>query len=225
MNTHVIIADDHPLFRSALMTTIPAALNNAKITEASSVPDVISVLKSNTDIDLLMLDLHMPGMSGFGGLFTLRAEFPDVPVVMISATEDPSVMRKSVEYGAAGFIPKSSSIENIRRALSTVMSGGIWLPVEAETQEIDPASEDAGRRLASLTPQQLRVLMMLTEGKLNKQIAFELDVSIATVKAHVSAILKKLDCFSRTQAVIYAGHLLVDDPAQQPIADIDDPDA
>lgn len=225
MTAHVIIADDHPLFRSALKTAVPSALPDAHISEAASLGDVVQLLKEGNTSDLLLLDLHMPGMSGFSGLFLLRADYPDLPVVMVSATEDPIVMRKSVEYGAAGFIPKSSTVDSMKDALTTVMAGEVWLPEEASDTSLAPEADDAGRRIASLTPQQLRVLMMLTEGKLNKQIAYELDVSLATVKAHVSAILKKLDCYSRTQAVIMASHLLPDDPAQQPVSEVDDPDA
>ena len=145
----------------------------------------------------------MPGVSGFSGLLYLRSQYPEIPVVVVSASEDRAVMRRCIEVGAAGFIPKSTEMSEMRDAIRLVLDGEIWTPADLEAVvPPDTAVADMMRRLASLTPQQLRVLMMLSQGLLNKQIAFELKVSEATVKAHVSAILQKLGVDSRTQAVI-----------------------
>jgi DNA-binding NarL/FixJ family response regulator len=145
----------------------------------------------------------MPGVSGFSGLLYLRTQHPEVPVIVVSATEDRTVMRRCIEVGASGFIPKTTEIDTMREAICRVLAGDIWTPPDLDLgQTADPQVADTMRRLASLTPQQLRVLMMLTQGRLNKQIAFELKVSEATVKAHVSAILQKFGVDSRTQAVI-----------------------
>jgi DNA-binding NarL/FixJ family response regulator len=145
----------------------------------------------------------MPGVQGFSGLIYLRAQHPDVPVVIVSANEDPVVIRRAIEFGASGFIPKSLGSDRIGEAIQAVLAGGTWTPPDVELGvSEDMETAETMRRLATLTPQQVRVLMMLSEGLLNKQIAYELSVSEATVKAHVSAILQKLGVESRTQAVI-----------------------
>ena len=145
----------------------------------------------------------MPGVQGFSGLIYLRAQHPDVPVVIVSANEDPVVIRRAIEFGASGFIPKSLDSDRIGEAIRAVLAGDTWAPPDIElSASEDKETAETMRRLATLTPQQVRVLMMLSEGLLNKQIAYELSVSEATVKAHVSAILQKLGVESRTQAVI-----------------------
>lgn len=201
-----IIADDHPLFRGALRQTIVSMYPDAGIVEAGTLESVSERLDSGDDIDLVLLDLTMPGMRGFSGLMFLRAQYPGVPVVIVSANEDPIAIRKCIDFGASGFIPKSIGIETMRTAVEAVLAGEAWLPPDVDLTAED---ETAGlvQRLATLTPQQVRVLMMLSEGLLNKQIAFELGVSEATVKAHVSAILQKLGVESRTQAVIAASKI------------------
>ncbi len=201
-----IIADDHPLFRGALRQTIETQYPEASIEEAGTLEDVSAVLEQDGDIDLILLDLGMPGMRGFSGLMFLRAQYSGVPVVVVSANEDPQAIRRALEFGASGFIPKSHGIEVIRTAISEVMSGNVWTPPDVDLSS-DDGSGDLVQRLATLTPQQVRVLMMLSEGLLNKQIAYELTVSEATVKAHVSAILQKLGVESRTQAVIAASKI------------------
>jgi DNA-binding NarL/FixJ family response regulator len=157
-------------------------------------------------MDLVLLDLSMPGVRGFSGLMYLRAQHASVPVVVVSANEDRAIMRRCLDFGASGYIPKSLDVDTMRAAVRAVLDGGRWIPPDLDLS----APGDAGvlvRRLSSLTPQQVRVLMMLSEGLLNKQIAYELSVSEATIKAHVSAILQKLDVESRTQAVIVAASL------------------
>lgn len=201
-----IIADDHPLFRGALRQTLEVQYPEAQIDEAAALEDVTESLEKEGDVDLVLLDLTMPGMRGFSGLMYLRAQYSGVPVVVVSANEEPQTIRRAVEFGASGFIPKSHGIDVIREAISAIMSGNMWTPPDVDLSADDGAG-DLVQRLANLTPQQVRVLMMLTEGLLNKQIAYELSVSEATVKAHVSAILQKLGVESRTQAVIAASKI------------------
>ncbi|MDR3373274.1 MAG: response regulator transcription factor [Ancalomicrobiaceae bacterium] len=207
-NYRFVIADDHPLFRGALRQAIEVMVKGVTISEAGSLDEVTALLERGEDVDLVLLDLNMPGVRGFSGLMYLRAQHPSVPVVVVSATEDPATIRRCMEFGAAGFISKSLGTNLIHEALSTVMAGGIWTPPGVNLASAhDDETSALVKRLATLTPQQVRVLMMLSEGLLNKQIAYELDVSEATVKAHVSAILQKLDVDSRTQAVIAASKI------------------
>jgi DNA-binding NarL/FixJ family response regulator len=201
--TRIVIADDHPLFRGALREAVRSFLPDSIVTEASGLDDLIKTLAKERETDLILLDLTMPGVQGFSGLIYLRAQHPDIPVVIVSATEDPVIVRRAVDFGASGFIPKSLDSEEIGAAIKTVLAGGSWTPPDiALGASEDKETADLMKRLATLTPQQVRVLMMLSEGLLNKQIAYELSVSEATVKAHVSAILQKLGVESRTQAVI-----------------------
>ena len=202
----IIIVDDHPLFRAALRQTLAAGDPSVVVEEAGDLPALNAALGSDRDCDLVLLDLNMPGTRGFSGLLLLRAQFPDVPVMIISAVEDGTVIRRAFELGAAGYLSKSVGPAEIRRAIETVLAGEIFVPAGANLPAEDGQSA-LMRRLASLTPQQVRVLMMLSDGLMNKQIAYELTISEATVKAHVSAILQKLDVDSRTQAVIAASRI------------------
>lgn len=205
----LIIADDHPLFRDALEQTITSAFESAEIIQAGSLDGVVGELDSNNDVDLVLLDLKMPGVRGFSGLMFLRAQYPNIPVVVVSASEDVPVIRRALDLGASGFIPKSASMDAMQNAIRSVLAGEIWSPpdIDLTTSDEEKIEADLAHRMATLTPQQMRVLMMLRDGLLNKQIAYELSVSEATVKAHVSAILSKLHVDSRTQAVIAAGKL------------------
>ncbi len=201
--TRILIADDHPLVRGALAQAV--ATPGAEILEAGDLEGVTRIFAAGTDIDLILLDLAMPGVRGFSGLMYLRAEHPEVPVVVVSANEDRAVMRRCIDFGASGFVPKTTPIEGMREAVRKVLDGEIWTPPDVDlSAPADKETADLVRRMASLTPQQVRVLMMVSAGLLNKQIAYELKVSEATVKAHVSAILTKLGVESRTQAVITA---------------------
>ncbi len=201
----ILIADDHPLVRGALAQAVGGAAPGAEILEAGDLEGVTRVFAEGTDVDLILLDLAMPGVRGFSGLMYLRAEHPDVPVVIVSANEDRGVMRRCIDFGASGFVPKTTPIEGMREAVRKVLGGDIWTPPDVDlSAPADKETVDLVRRMASLTPQQVRVLMMVSAGLLNKQIAYELKVSEATVKAHVSAILTKLGVESRTQAVITA---------------------
>ena len=204
----VLIADDHPLVLGALRQAVSSAIPGVTILEASDFEGLAATLEANPDMDLVLLDLSMPGVRGFSGLLYLRAERPGVPVMVVSGNEDRAVMRHCLEFGAAAYVPKSLDVDTMRAAIRAVLDGGQWAPADLDMRA--PANREASalvRRLSSLTPQQVRVLMMLSQGLLNKQIAYELSVSEATVKAHVSAILQKLGVESRTQAVILAAKI------------------
>jgi DNA-binding NarL/FixJ family response regulator len=208
METRLLIIDDHPLFRDAMRMALASTVSQLVIAEAGNLDDARARLASDEPIDLVLLDLKMPGVQGLSGLAYIRASYPGIPVAIVSGQEDAAVIRRAMALGAAGFVPKSTPADQMRDAIKVILSGEVWTPevLAAETPE-DKSLDSLARRMASLTPQQLRVLMMLKEGKLNKQIAYELDVTEATVKAHVSAILLKLDVNSRTQAVIAAGRI------------------
>lgn len=205
---HIIIADDHPLFRGALRQAVEGLFDAATIHEAGTLDEVSAGLDAHPETDLILFDLSMPGARGFSGLVFLRAQYPAVPLIVVSGKEDPLTVRHSMELGASGYIPKSMGIEVIREAIEAVLKGDIWLPADYDPDApIDDETANMLARLGTLTPQQVRVLMMLSEGLLNKQIAYELGVSEATIKAHVSAILQKLNVDSRTQAVIAASRI------------------
>ena len=176
---------------------------NAEILEAGSLDELTDRLALAGETDLILLDLSMPGVHGVSGLLYLRAQHPEVPVVIVSASDDAGTIRQCLDCGASGFIPKSQPVERIREAIRRIIGGEVWLPPDVDLSNLPTAeSAELVSRLSTLTPQQVRVLMMLGEGLLNKQIAFKLGVSEATIKAHVSAILQKLGVDSRTQAVI-----------------------
>jgi len=175
----ILIADDHPLFRSALRQALVLGLGDAaRLAEAESIAELESRLAGEASWDLVLLDLNMPGAYGFSGLVLLRGQYPQVPVVMISAQDEPAVVVRAREFGASGFIPKSSPLETIQAAVQAVLQGDDWWPAQAfEPIEVSAQAKAAGEGLASLTPQQFRVLTMVCEGLLNKQIGFELNVS------------------------------------------------
>jgi DNA-binding NarL/FixJ family response regulator len=198
-----VVADDHPLFRGALKQALMRIGPDSRILEAGDFDGAKALIAANADADLVLLDLSMPGASGLSGLVAMRGQHSSLPVVVVSAHDDPETIRRALELGASGFISKSASMDQICSAISSVLEGGICTPDGIDLgEERDPEISDLIRRLQTLTPQQARVLGMIGEGRLNKQIAYELGVSEATVKAHVSAILQKLGVDSRTQAVI-----------------------
>lgn len=204
MTAHrIIIVDDHPLFRGALGQALNATFGQARIQEVGSLEELERLLSEDGETDLILLDLAMPGVQGLSGLLLLRAQHPQVPVIVVSATDDRATIRRCIEFGASGFVPKSEPVDQIRSAVKRVLEGGVWTPADVDLGGgDDQETRNLVGRLSTLTPQQVRVLMMLGEGLLNKQIAYQLGVSEATVKAHVSAILQKLNVDSRTQAVI-----------------------
>lgn len=203
MEQSFLVVDDHPLFRDALTLAIKTNHPNAVIKEASSIEAAKDLLAGGDRFDLVLLDLSMPGISGFEGFLELRSLDPKQPIVIVSALDDSRIVHEAVSLGAAGFIPKSARKPELAEAIENVMQGNLTLPKSYQPPPRDTSgAPDIGSRLSSLTPQQLRVLNMLRQGLLNKQIAHELGVGETTVKAHVSEILRKLDVASRTQAVI-----------------------
>ncbi len=204
----LLIADDHPLYRGALREAVTGLFERIDIAEAGTFNEVTELLERGSEVDLVLLDLTMPGVRSFSGLMYLRAQYPSVPVIVVSANDDPAAIRRCMEFGASGFIPKTLGVEVMRDAISCILSGGVWTPPDVDLSAGSDAETAAlMARMTTLTPQQVRVLMMLSEGLLNKQIAYQLGVSEATVKAHVSAILQKLGVESRTQAVIAAAKI------------------
>lgn len=196
----ILVADDHPLFRAAVIHVLQQTLPQADVVEASSAATLSAMLRSHPQAELVLLDLAMPGARGFSALLHVRGEHPDIPVVVISSNDHPRVIRRAQQFGAAGFIPKSTPAESIGTAVASVLEGGTWFP--PMTAERSEADAQLASKLAQLTPQQFRVLLSLADGLLNKQIAHELGLAENTVKVHVTAILKKLDCYSRTQAAV-----------------------
>lgn len=206
MGTTILIADDHPLFRDAIKSALTGHIDSVgecTMLEASDFSSAMNTLAQNALVDLLLLDLNMPGASGLSALVSIRAAHPAVPVVVVSATDDTDTIRRALDLGASGFISKSSPTDRIRGAVNMVLQGDIAVPENLELgAEQDEEVADLLQCIKTLTPQQARVLGMLAEGLLNKQIAYDLGVSEATIKAHVSAVLQKLNVDSRTQAVI-----------------------
>ncbi|MET0576298.1 MAG: response regulator transcription factor [Mesorhizobium sp.] len=205
-----LIIDDHPLFREALHSAVQMTYPDADTVEARTVTEALELLGGPRPFDLALLDLNIPGVQGFEGLLQLRTRYPRLPIVVVSGHEEPKIISEALSYGAAGFIPKSVRKADLADAIRSVMEGAIHVPENYGGQAPDAESADRAemvRRLATLTPQQLRVLQMLRQGLLNKQIAYELQVGETTVKAHVSEILRKLNVYSRTQAVIEVSKL------------------
>jgi DNA-binding NarL/FixJ family response regulator len=209
----ILIADDHPLFRAALRGAVAGAMADAEFVEADSVAGVLEAIERHPHADVLLLDLDMPGAHGFSALAHVRGLRPELPVVIVSATADAPTIASAFAYGAQGFIAKSSEATMIGAGVEAVLQGELVAPPDFRTPppgSYGSADLEVAARLADLTPQQFRVLSMLLSGLLNKQIAFELDVSEATVKAHVTAVLRKLGVANRTQAVLRVGRLAID---------------
>ena len=207
----ILVADDHPLFREALKGAVAKLLPQARLVESVDAESLFASAEAHPEADLLLLDLNMPGAHGFNALVHLRALHPQLPVVIVSAREEPAVMRRALDHGALGFIPKSADSDAIGQAIGAVLDGERWVPDEAHNAPATSRDEqETAQRLRDLTPQQFKVLQMLGAGRLNKQIAYDLGVSEATIKAHVTAILRKLHVTNRTQAVLAAGRLAVD---------------
>jgi DNA-binding NarL/FixJ family response regulator len=215
----LLIADDHPLFRAALKQAAADAVAGLQVREAESLEGVLAVLDGEPGIDLLLLDLHMPGNHGLAGLAAIRAQHPGVAVIVVSANDDPRVVRRALDHGAAGYLPKSSGLDALRDAIRSVMACEQWLPasLRAAVTRAQSSTRDSAlaARLASLSPQQFRVLVLVAEGLLNKQIADRLDIQERTVKAHLSAIFDRLGVRNRTQAGVVLRELELSDPARQ----------
>ena len=211
---HFHIADDHPLFRNALLEVIHQHFTETTISESSDLDSTLQALERHADLDLLLLDLQMPGSQDLFGLLTIRERFPSIPVAVISATESPAVINRAMGYGASGYIPKSASANTLQEAIQKIADGQRWLPphVPPHLTPISAEEKSLAAKIATLTPQQYRVLCYLREGWLNKQIGFELGVTEATIKAHITAIFRKLGVSNRTQAVIMLAQMAVDKP-------------
>ena len=201
------IADDHPMLREALTHTITSHYGSDCVVEQSSeLEETISVIGKNSDIDLLLLDINMPGNHDLYHLALIRNQFPYVPVVMVSAVEDIAIISRCMMLGSFGFIPKTANSQLFIEAINAILEGNVWLPeaIEKQLQKVVPESKQLSsiKKMATLTPQQYKVLCGLREGYLNKQIAYKLNITEATVKAHVSAIFRKLEVTNRTQAIL-----------------------
>lgn len=201
-----LIADDHPLFRLALRTTLQQITDHATIYEAERLDDVEALLQEHNDIDLVFLDLLLTDTEGLSALITLRGLHPQLPILVVSANEEPQTIAQCEQFGANGYVAKSDDASKLRIAIDRVLKGESYWPV-IEPAQLPEAENDVVAQLASLTPQQFRVLKMVSEGMLNKQIAFELDITEATIKAHVGAIFKKFNVRTRTQLVLAVNEL------------------
>jgi len=214
----ILIADDHPLYRLALVQAVRGLLPEAVLDEAEDMAGVQAALAAHPDIDLVLLDLHMPGSHGLVGLAALRAEYPGVAVAIISAHEDPATIRRALAHGAAGYLTKRAGLDELQAGIRAVLDCQQWLPpslCEVVTQApAEPGENEIAARLASLSPQQFKVLTRVAEGRLNKQIADELGIQERTVKAHMSAIFEKLGVRNRTQAGVLLSSLSLQDPSQ-----------
>ncbi|KZN28820.1 response regulator transcription factor [Pseudoalteromonas luteoviolacea] len=204
-----LIADDHPLFREALKGALQNQFEGLEVIESENFEQTLERLSENDDLDLLLLDLHMPGNGDLYGLIRIREDYPALPIVVVSGSEDLNTISKVMGYGAMGFIPKASSSQDIVTALTQVLEGETWLPsdIKEKIEDLGGEERELAQQIASLTPQQYKVLQYLHEGLLNKQIAYELSISEATVKAHITAIFRKLGVYNRTQAVLIASKL------------------
>jgi DNA-binding NarL/FixJ family response regulator len=207
----IIIADDHPLFRTALKDTLQRMLEPAAILEAGDFAALEQQLQQHgTRAHLLLLDLQMPGCDGFSALIYVTAHFPGLPVMIVSAHSEADVVSRALEHGACGFLPKSAPLDIMREALHTVLNGGLWQPAgQPPGRALSSSEQSIASAVASLTPQQFRVATMVNQGMLNKQIAFELHVTEATIKAHMTEIFRKLNVNSRTQVALALGQLAV----------------
>lgn len=209
--TKIMIVDDHPMFREALRSAVKYSRENAEILEAGSVEAARATIMAEPGIEIVLLDLSLPGTTGFEGLMLLRSLFPRTPIMIVSGLDDPKIVREAIRLGAAGFVSKTVDKVTLGKGLSEVLSGSVFVPPELAEQihGADDATDanEIADRVADLTPAQLRVLQLIRHGQLNKQIAHELGVSETTVKAHVSEILRKLNVVSRTQAVIKTSQL------------------
>jgi len=205
-----IIADDHPLFRAALKQALLETLV-APILEVASFEQLLQVIEQEPQVELVLLDLTMPGNRGLTGLTSLRSRYPDILVVIVSANEQLQTIRQAMAFGASAYIPKSMPLAELQQAVHCVLAGDTWLPTHLrDAVEVEHPEHylDFAQRLEQLTPQQFRVLECLADGLLNKQIAHELNVQETTIKQHVSAILRKLNVINRTQAGILFKQML-----------------
>lgn len=215
--TRLLIADDHPLYRQALMQAVRGVIPDAVLDEADDLDAARKLLLEHPDTDLVLLDLHMPGSHGLMGLVSIRAEYPGVAVVMISAHDDPHTIRRALAYGAAGYMTKRADLAELQAGISAVLACEQWLPPTlrdaVSNTKADVSDSANAARLASLSPQQFKVLVHVANGRLNKQIADDLGIQERTVKAHMTAIFEKLGVRNRTQAGVLLRTLELSDPS------------
>lgn len=208
----ILVADDHPMIREAIASAITGSFDDTSVAETDDLPGALSYAEENPDTDLILLDLNMPGMDGLNGIINLRTSHPDIPVVVLSAEEDKNVVLKAVTYGAVGFITKSMPRDKITEAIRQILDGQIYLPPDiirkANEQSTGPGGENSSRvdpeLISTFTRRQLLVFEHMAKGQSNKEIAYELSIAETTVKAHVSAILRKLGVHSRLKAILCA---------------------
>lgn len=214
--SHLLVADDHPLYRMALIQAIRGIMPECVISEAEDQNSVMAQLENNPDTEVVLLDLHMPGCHGLMGLASIRAEHPGVAVIIISAHENPVTIRRALDYGAVGYLTKRTGLADLKSSLNAVLSCQEWLPASIKKAvsliQISDQDRTLDQKLASLSPQQFKVLTRVTKGLLNKQIADQLGIQERTVKAHMSAIFEKLEVRNRTQAGVLLRSLELTDP-------------
>ena len=209
-----LIADDHPLYREALVSALQLLFENVDLIQSDGLDSTLDALQQNSDFDLVLLDLNMPGCDNFYGLIRVTQDFPQIPVAVVSASDSVEVVSKVMSLGAKGFIPKATATQTIANALQQIMHGNNWLPegMQSRIENIENIENikptiDVARRVGELTPKQFQVLKLLQNGLLNKQIAFDLNITEATVKAHISGVFRKLNVNTRTQAVLLLKNL------------------
>ena len=206
-----LIADDHPLYREALVSALQLLFENVDLIQSDGLDSTLDALQQNSDFDLVLLDLNMPGCDNFYGLIRVTQDFPQIPVAVVSASDSVEVVSKVMSLGAKGFIPKATATQTIANALQQIMHGNNWLPegMQSRIEHIEHIKPiiDVARLVGELTPKQFQVLKLLQNGLLNKQIAFELNITEATVKAHISGVFRKLNVNTRTQAVLLLKNL------------------
>lgn len=209
----ILLADDHPLYRDALRGALTLNLEGLNLLESSDLSETVSKLQEH-DIDLLLFDLHMPGSSDLFGLIHIRKLFPELPVAVVSGIEDMGIVSKVLNTGALGFIPKTTQAADVAKAVSRILEGEVWVPekMPSEVTDVDEEFTRLVESVSSLTPAQYKVLCFMRDGLLNKQIGYELEIAEATVKAHVTAVFKKLGINNRTQAVLIASQLQLEQP-------------
>jgi len=217
--TDILIADDHPLFRDALQRAVLTAVPKARVHSAENVDGLLGLVEQFPEAELLLLDLHMPGARGYSALAHIRGQYPGLPTIVVSGHEEAQVARRALAHGASAYIPKSTPGPEIVAAVQAVLDGDVWLPhsLLGEGDGLRPDEAAAAAQVATLTPQQFRVMTMIAEGLLNKQIAWELSVSEATVKAHMTTIMRKLGVNNRTQVALIASQLAVEPGSMQPL--------
>jgi DNA-binding NarL/FixJ family response regulator len=209
----ILLADDHPMYRDALRGALMLNLDNLNLLETSDLNETVKVLGEN-EVDLLLFDLHMPGSTDLFGLIHIRKLFPEIPVAVVSGIENIGIVSKVMNTGALGFIPKTTQASEVAKAVASILEGEVWVPekMPSDVTDFDEAFVKLAESISSLTPSQYKVLCYMRDGLLNKQIAYELDIAVATVKAHVTAVFKKLSINNRTQAVLIASQLQLEPP-------------